>query len=217
MNLSISSLHILPIAFVGVVIIAMGCGPKTDHSANLKEGDKTYVYGLHDFVEKDQSPMDISYCPSEYPQRKLAGTISNDPLIARVIYSRPHKKKRVIFGEGENSLCRYGSPWRLGANESTEIEFFNPVSIGSNQIPPGKYVMYAIPFAHKWVLALNTNVYSWGLQIDSTKDIFRASFPVEKQQPALEDFTIIFETSGKLANMIMAWDDVKVVVPIHIH
>jgi hypothetical protein len=216
MRLCLSSINTLSAAHIAVVIMAFGCGPKNDQPAGQGKQDKAYIYVLQDFVEKDQSPLDISYCPSDFPQRKLSGTATNDQLVARVIYSRPHKKNRVIFGTDENSLCRYGIPWRLGANESTEIEFFNPVSIGSNQIPPGKYVMYAIPFAHKWVLALNTNLYSWGLQIDSTKDIFRASFPVEKQQPALEDFTIVFETSGKLANMTMAWDDVKVVVPIHI-
>lgn len=197
--------------------MAFGCVPKNDQSASEGKPNKAYIYGLQDFVEKDQSPLDISYCPSDYPQRKLSGTATNDQLIARVIYSRPHKKNRPIFGTDENSLCRYGIPWRLGANESTEIEFFTNVLIGAKQIPSGKYVMYAIPFANNWVLALNTNLYSWGLHIDSTKDIFRASFPVEKQQPAFEDFTIMFETSGKAEKMIMAWDDVKVVVPIRIN
>jgi hypothetical protein len=41
--------------------------------------------------------------------------------VARLIYSRPTKNGRVIFGD----LLEYGKVWRLGANEATEIEFFN--------------------------------------------------------------------------------------------
>ena len=42
-----------------------------------------------------------------------------EPLAARVVYSRPKKEGRTIFG----GLVEYGQVWRLGANEATEIEF----------------------------------------------------------------------------------------------
>ncbi|HMX78835.1 MAG TPA: DUF2911 domain-containing protein, partial [Ferruginibacter sp.] len=67
----------------------------------------------------DKSPMDVSYYPVNYPLLKVQGK-STEPLVARVIYSRPQKNGRVIFGE----LIGYGSVWRLGANEATEIEFY---------------------------------------------------------------------------------------------
>ncbi|HNL82614.1 MAG TPA: hypothetical protein PKG56_04420, partial [Chitinophagaceae bacterium] len=47
--------------------------------------------------EIDKSPMDISYFPKDYPLMKMNGK-SKDLPIARVIYSRPMKKGREIFG-----------------------------------------------------------------------------------------------------------------------
>src|SRR5688500_2914079 len=81
-------------------------------------------------VEKDIQPgldkslMDMSYYPVDYPKLKMTGAVA-DPLIARVIYSRPQKNGRTVFGD----LIKFGSVWRLGANEATEIEFFRDVVI----------------------------------------------------------------------------------------
>src|SRR5689334_17635528 len=73
----------------------------------------------------DKSPMDMSYYPNGYPVLKIQDKLT-EPLVARVIFSRPQKNGRPIFGE----LLEYGQVWRLGANEATEIEFFTPVKIG---------------------------------------------------------------------------------------
>ncbi|MFN2440765.1 MAG: DUF2911 domain-containing protein, partial [Chitinophagaceae bacterium] len=51
----------------------------------------------------DKSPMDMAYMPDNYPVLKIQGKAS-EPIIARVIYSRPQKSGRTIFGE----LIEYG-------------------------------------------------------------------------------------------------------------
>ena len=69
------------------------------------------------FSPLDKSPMDESYYPVDYPISKIKATPDKpftDPLIARVVYSRPQKNGRVVFGE----LVEYGQVWRMGANES---------------------------------------------------------------------------------------------------
>ena len=76
------------------------------------------------YTPPDKSPMDMIYFPSDYPLLKMTGKTSTPPLL-RIIYSRPQKSNRKIF----NDLVKYGSPWRLGANESTEIEFFSAATI----------------------------------------------------------------------------------------
>src|ERR1700730_12741282 len=45
----------------------------------------------------DISPMDMSYYPDDYPKLKMAHTV-NSPPVVRVIYSRPHRQGRKIFG-----------------------------------------------------------------------------------------------------------------------
>src|ERR1700741_2369729 len=70
-------------------------------------------------TELDSSPMDMSYWPIYYPVLKMEGKTKAMP-IARVLFGRPLKNGRAIFG----TTLRYDQVWRLGANEATEIEFF---------------------------------------------------------------------------------------------
>ena len=78
-------------------------------------------------TELDKSPMDMSYCPANYPLLKMSGKAKDLPAI-RVIYGRPLKNNRPIFG----GIIQYNEMWRLGANEATEIEFFKCTSCLSN-------------------------------------------------------------------------------------
>src|SRR4051812_26385606 len=77
----------------------------------------------------DKSPMDMCYFPVDYPVLKIQDKTPG-PLIVRAIYSRPQKNGRRLFGE----LVEYGKVWRLGANEATELEFFQDVKIDSKKI-----------------------------------------------------------------------------------
>jgi hypothetical protein len=158
----------------------------------------------------DKSPMDMSYYPNNYPVLKIQDKIT-EPVIARVIYSRPQKNGRVIFGD----LLEYGKVWRLGANEATEIEFYQNVKINNNKIKKGKYTMYCIPYADKWTIIINKDNDTWGsFKYDMKKDILRMDVPVQKQAELNEFFAMGFEKSATGANLVMGWDDIKVSLPI---
>lgn len=162
------------------------------------------------YAAVDLSPMDISYFPTEYPIQKMSKKTTGLPII-RVIYSRPHKQGRKIFG----SLLKYGEPWRLGANEATEIEFFQPVSIQNKRIGKGRFVVYCIPNEKTWTVILNTNIYSWGLKPDPVQDVYKFEVPVEHSSPPIEYFTMVFEKAlDGGAFLLMTWDDVLVRLPI---
>src|SRR5205085_1346659 len=116
-----------------------------------------------------KSPMDMAYYPTDYPLLKGQNKMSQAPL-ARIIYSRPQRDNRVIFGD----LIEYNKVWRLGANESTEIEFFKDAVIGGKKIPKGRYTLYAIPTPTKWTVILNKDTDSWGAFVyDAKKDLLR--------------------------------------------
>ena len=51
----------------------------------------------------DKSPLDISFFPDVYPILKIQDK-APEPLCARVIYSRPQKNGRDVFG----NLVEYG-------------------------------------------------------------------------------------------------------------
>lgn len=158
----------------------------------------------------DNSPMDMVYYPLDYPILKIRKQSPPTPFI-RVTYSRPMKKNRKIFGE----LVEYGTVWRLGANEATEIDFYKDVKIGNTKIKKGNYTMYAIPSPDKWTIIINKENDIWGsFAYDIKKDILRTDVKTEKAAEPVETFSMMFEKASAGANLLIAWEDVKVSLPI---
>jgi hypothetical protein len=163
---------------------------------------------LNPYSPVDLSGMDISYYPTDFPVLKMSKDTNITP-IARVIYSRPHKQGRKIFGD----LLKYGEPWRLGANEASEIEFFEPVRIQQQTVSKGRYILYCIPEANKWTIVFNNNIYSWGLKQDPKKDVYRFEVPTQNTTTPIENFTMVFLNTATGADLVIAWDDIEAHLP----
>jgi hypothetical protein len=82
--------------------------PAPTLSPRQKDSGTALSAAANPYEPIDVSPMDISYFPVDYPIAKMSKPGMNLPL-ARVIYSRPHKQGRKVFG----SLLKYGDLWRL--------------------------------------------------------------------------------------------------------
>ena len=153
----------------------------------------------------------MSYYPANYPILKIQDKV-NEPLMMRIIYSRPEKNGRDVFG----GLVEYGQVWRLGANEADEIEFFRDVKIGSYKVKKGRYTMYAIPTEDKWTIILNKDTDTWGaFKYSSKKDIIRTDVPVQKSDTVVESLSMTFEKTPAGCNLIVAWDNIKTALPIN--
>ncbi len=137
-------------------------------------------------------------------------------LDVKVVYCRPSKRGRLIFGEAKDSaLLPYGKYWRLGANEATEITFSKDVSFGGKSVQAGSYRLYAIPNAASWQVSLNSELGKWGYdEPNHTMDIITLEIPVETEGSPTELFTISFSESSSGMNMDMKWDTTHVSVPI---
>ena len=158
----------------------------------------------------DKSPMDMAYFPDEYPVLKIKDK-AKEPPVARVIYSRPQKADRVVFGD----LVEYGKVWRLGANEATEIEFYKDVKIDGKRVPKGKYTLYAVVNPDQWTIILNKDTDTWGsFKYDEKKDLLRVNVPAQKVLEPVEAFTIYFDKTATGANLNIAWDTVLATLPI---
>ena len=129
----------------------------------------------------------------------------------KITYCQPRKRGREVYGK----LVPFGEVWRTGANEATEIEFYQNVKINNVKIKKGRYTLYCIPYIDKWTFILNKETDTWGsFKYDSKKDIVRMDVPVQKQTEITEEFVMAFEKSATGANLIVAWEDVKVNLPI---
>ena len=158
----------------------------------------------------DKSRMDVIYYPVNYPVLRIQDK-ANEPLLARVVYSRPQKNGRTVFGE----LVEFNSVWRLGANEATEIEFFRDVKVNGTKVKKGRYTIYCIPGAEKWTMILNRDTDIWGaFKYDSKKDVMRTSVPIQKPGEAIEALSMIFEKAGTGADLVIAWDNMMVRLPV---
>jgi len=167
------------------------------------------------FAKMDKSVMDAAFFPAKAPVRVFEK--NNDKRMAlepkiRVIYSRPLKKGRTIFGK----LLKYNEPWRIGANESTEILFLTDVKFGDTDIKAGRYSLIAIPTADNWTIKLNTENDGWGdYSYDSSKDIASVTVPVQTSKKEIEALSIaLYEKTTNVIHMKIGWDSTYTETPI---
>ena len=158
------------------------------------------------FPKVDASPLDVVYFPLNVSKSK-----DNAVPVMRVLYSRPQKKGREIFGV----LERFDKVWRLGANESTEIQFFKDVRIDGKKVKAGRYSLFAIPSKDNWTIIVNKQTDKWGaFTYDEQKDLLRIEAPLSQLANTVETFSITFNETPKGADLIMAWDTTQASLPI---
>lgn len=156
----------------------------------------------------DKSPMDMAYFPDHFAHDRRPG----EKALVRVTYSRPKKNSRDLFGK----LIPYGKVWRTGANEATEIKFYEDVDWGGKQVKAGTYSLFTIPGEKEWTFILNTDLDYWGAyKYNDKNDVARVTAPASEIANPVEDFTIQFEGKGeKQAVMKLVWDKTGVEVPL---
>ena len=152
------------------------------------------------FPKLDPSPTDISLLRLE----------KGAPVAVKVVYARPQKKGRTVFG----GLVPYSKIWRTGANEATEITFYKNTTFGDKKINAGTYVLHTIPGKKTWTIILNKNLNVWGnYQYVEADDVIRFKVKSSSSDDSLEAFTITFDNSENKA-MVLGWDTTRVVIPL---
>ncbi len=207
----------ISILFLLACLLSFSCDNKKEKSkadvTEVAKEDSSIAVNreksINSYAPVDVSPMDMSYFPADYPKLKMSKATTALPR-ARVVYSRPHLQGRKLF----HDVLKYGEPWRLGANEATELDLYTDVSIQGKKIKAGRYILYCIPELEKWTIVLNSNIDSWGLQPDPSKDIARFIIPVNQTSNSFEFFTMIFQQTPGGTELLMAWDNVEAKLPI---
>ena len=141
---------------------------------------------------------------------------NNKGLDLEVVYCRPYKKGRLIFGKKEdNALQPYGEYWRLGANDATTIELNKDVLFAGKPLKAGKYAVYAVPGEKTWKIGVNSEANRWGrAEPDYSKDILTVEVPVTYTDEPVEQLKIDFEATANGADMVIVWENSMVAIPI---
>lgn len=153
------------------------------------------------FPKLDKSPMDAVTYPDSWRV--------SDKLL-KVVYSRPKLKRRSIL-----KLVPYGKVWRTGANEATEITFYNDVNFGGKEVKAGTYTLFTIPEKEEWTVILNSAKNVWGAFFyNETEDVVRVKAKVSNSKKSLEAFSIAFEDENDEITMYLGWGKIIVSLPI---
>ncbi len=154
-------------------------------------------------AEPDKSPMDIAYYPHNFAHDRKPG----EKAIIRVMYSRPQKNGREVFGK----LIPFNKVWRTGANENTEIKFYQDVKFGGKKVKAGTYSLFTIPAEKEWTIILNSDLDYWGsYSYNAKNDVLRVTAPVTQLQNTTDYFTIQFDKGV----MKLVWDKTSAEVPV---
>lgn len=139
--------------------------------------------------------------------------MNEDNTYLKITYGQPYKKERAIFG----GLVPYGKIWRTGANEATEFTTTKDIKVGKKTLKAGTYTLFTIPEEDKWTIIFNSVLGQWGAyKYDEVKEnnVLDIKASVEVSKDMYEAFTILFEEERKGVNMLLLWDQTKIVIPI---
>ncbi len=131
-----------------------------------------------------------------------------------VCYGRPSVRGRTVFGD----LVPYGQLWRTGANEPTVIHLPVAASIAGIEVEPGSYSLYTVPGEQEWEIVVNRSTDQWGIENQyeavADQEVGRATVPAEATPGLVELFEIRAEPRGDGADLILAWENTQVRVPV---
>lgn len=142
------------------------------------------------------------------PRTSPKSTITQDvgDTKVEIVYHRPNMKGRSVFGE----LVPYGQVWRTGANNATVFEVTNDVMINGKKLPAGKYSLYTIPGEDEWTIIFNKTWDQWGTVYKEEEDALRVTAKPMLSDPKETMSFLIEDVADNTANVIIAWDKVRV-------
>ncbi|NIJ44263.1 hypothetical protein FHR24_000702 [Wenyingzhuangia heitensis] len=157
-----------------------------------------FTVSAQNFKGLDVSPMDAISYPLSY---------KTSDKVVKIIYSRPQLKGRTV-----DALAKNGKVWRVGANEATEVIFYNDVVFGGKKVKAGTYSLFAIPDEKEWTIILNNDLNVWGAySYSQEKDVLRVTAKTSKNEESIEAFTMAFD---KEMNLYIAWGTTLVTLPM---
>lgn len=186
-----------------ILLLALSFLTPTTHSTAQKS----------EWPDLDKSPMQFAYFPSNAAWRNyLEGENRNIKPKIRVRYSSPAVTKRKIIGD----LVPFGKEWRIGANEATEVTFYQDVEIAGGVVPAGIYTMSAIVNLGSWTINFSTQRNIWGNENrDQSKTVASVKVMAKNLDTPRERLAIGFkELDNHFVHMLIEWEHTGVAIPL---
>ncbi|WP_162055438.1 DUF2911 domain-containing protein [Pontibacter pamirensis] len=134
------------------------------------------------------------------------------PAHLTVAYHSPAVRGRVIWG----GLVANNQVWVTGAHSATSLQTDQPITIGGQPLPAGKYALFTIPGEQEWTVIINKN---WEQHLaddySEAEDVVRFTVKpetVEQHQERLR-YEIVPQNNEQGA-VVMTWDKLKLSLPV---
>jgi hypothetical protein len=168
----------------------------------------TQVNAQEEFAALDASPMDVTFFPANSANAEFSG----DRVEAKIklYYSRSQLKGRPM-----TDLIPADKAWRFGANEASEITFYQNVNIGGTKIKAGTYAVSADVKAGKWTFIIGSKVNTWGNFLpNGNKEIARVEGAVSSNADTVEALSMKFNAVDGGTHLVVGWGNVIAEMPI---
>lgn len=206
---------LLPLALL-VALPLVACGPAEGPEAappgeaEMEETPPMAAEEAGGCFVRGASPAEAAARPSPPDST----TIELGGQQAKVCYGAPSANERVVMGE----LVPYGAPWRMGANEATEIHLPFAARIGGVPVEAGTYSLYAIPAEDRWEIVVNRATERWGIPISpEVREADLGAFSAEPEtiDEHVERMTLHFDrVSDSEAHLVLEWENTRVRIPV---
>jgi Protein of unknown function (DUF2911) len=152
--------------------------------------------------------------PPKGPKPSQRGSVSqriNDTTIT-IDYSRPVARGRELFG----ALVPWGRVWCPGADDATTIDVTTSVTVNGQELPKGKYSIWAEPNAEKWILMFNRQAAVWHTRYPAGQDALRLEV-TPRTGAHMETLAFYFPVvDGKKSELVLHWGTVVVPVSVEV-
>lgn len=138
------------------------------------------------------------------PPAKVKQTINGGAVIS-IDYSQPSLKGRTMGKEVEPMK---GQIWRAGANEATVFEVSKPIKVEGENLPAGKYALFAIANDAEWTIIFNKIFDQWGSDgYKESEDALRVKVKATKSSSFNERLFYTINSNGKIS---LLWGNLSV-------
>ena len=123
-------------------------------------------------------------------------------------YNRPVARGRELFGK----LVPYGRVWCPGADDCTTIELSTKVTVEGQELPAGKYSVWAEPGPEKWIFIFNKQANVFHTRYPAGQDALRVEV-TPRTGSHMETLAFYFPAvDGRKGELAFQWG--TVVVPM---
>jgi hypothetical protein len=147
---------------------------------------------------------------SKKPSPSAASCKFADGKTVTTDYSSPRMMGHKLFG----GIVPYGEVWRVGNDQAATFVTDNDLSLADQDVPAGRYTLFAIPAADRWTLIISKQTAQQDAHYSEGKDLLRVNMHVSKTPHPVENFTIAYEPKDGKCTLRMSWENTEAWVDV---